>query len=127
MVRCRRTAARFPVWGAGAVMALVMTLLLSLTSVTPTLGLALRSSISVAVRIASLLLWLLLPTLMPFMPRRKPLHIVVGAPLDLGHVANPSREQVMEAHRKYIEALEALYDRHKTKMYGADAGKLGIW
>ena len=89
MVRCRRTAARFPVWGAGAVMALVMTLLLSLTSVTPTLGLALRSSISVAVRIASLLLWLLLPTLMPFMPRRLLVlsSIAIASPVMLSVVA----------------------------------------
>lgn len=47
-------------------------------------------------------------------PRRSPLVGVVGRPLDLGHHPSPTREQVDEAHAKYVRALMDLFDRHKA-------------
>ncbi|KAF4035556.1 Diacylglycerol acyltransferase domain-containing protein [Phytophthora infestans] len=55
-----------------------------------------------------------------FMPRSDvDLITVIGKPLRLPHIDNPSRDEVKENHDKYVEALRDLFDRYKC-VYAAD-------
>jgi hypothetical protein len=64
-----------------------------------------------------------LPAIMPFaplvcIPRREPLHVVVGTPFKIERNPNPTAEDVAAVHRGYMQALKQLYDRNKGKYYG---------
>lgn len=48
------------------------------------------------------------------LPRRHRIDTVIGAPLDLGHIPEPTPEQLSDAHHKYLLHLQALYDAHKA-------------
>lgn len=50
--------------------------------------------------------------LLPLAPRKIPLRIVCGAPLELPKISNPSEEDISTHHARYVAALEALYYRH---------------
>jgi len=54
------------------------------------------------------------------MPFRKPMHAVVGKPIRVEKIENPTDEQLQEMHQKYIDALIALFEEHKQK-YGVPA------
>ncbi|XP_071276096.1 2-acylglycerol O-acyltransferase 2-like isoform X2 [Agelaius tricolor] len=47
------------------------------------------------------------------LPFRRPIHTVVGAPLELPRVPDPSAEQVQLWHRRYRERLRELFEEHK--------------
>jgi 2-acylglycerol O-acyltransferase 2 len=47
------------------------------------------------------------------MPYRHPIVTVVGTPLDLPKLDNPSEEEVNKWHAKYVASLVALYDQYK--------------
>lgn len=47
------------------------------------------------------------------LPWRKPLNIVVGRPIDVERVANPTQEQVLELLDKYIKELYRIWDEWK--------------
>ena len=49
--------------------------------------------------------------------------VVVGPPLVLPKVAQPSKEDVQTWHDKYMEALQALYHRYKVEAYGPELAK----
>lgn len=49
------------------------------------------------------------------LPHRRPIHVVVGEPIQLEKVDNPSREQVAKLHATYVTALQKLYDTHASK------------
>ncbi|KAK3734357.1 hypothetical protein QZH41_016661, partial [Actinostola sp. cb2023] len=51
------------------------------------------------------------------LPHRRPINVVVGAPIDVDKCDNPTREQVQELHDKYEEKLVQLFEDHKCK-YG---------
>ncbi|XP_048191333.1 acyl-CoA wax alcohol acyltransferase 2 [Perognathus longimembris pacificus] len=51
------------------------------------------------------------------LPFALPVTTVVGKPLPLPKIENPSQEMVHKYHQLYIEALRKLFDEHKTK-YG---------
>lgn len=51
------------------------------------------------------------------LPFRKPVNTVVGAPIDVEQVENPTQEQIDELHRNYCTALNDLFETHKLK-YG---------
>ena len=51
------------------------------------------------------------------LPYRRPLTLVVGAPLAVEKVAEPSREQINLLHRRYVSALVALYEEYNP-VYG---------
>ena len=51
--------------------------------------------------------------LMGALPRRKPLHTVIGKPIKIQQVDNPSLEYILEIHKLYVERLQDLYDRWK--------------
>jgi hypothetical protein len=56
----------------------------------------------------------------PILPRSDiPLHTVVGSPLQLPLIADPTNEEVAHWHAKYMEALTELFDTHKERFgYG---------
>ena len=47
------------------------------------------------------------------MPLRLPVHSVVGRPIHLEKVADPSQEQIDEAHARYVEELRRVYEEWK--------------
>lgn len=53
------------------------------------------------------------------------MHVVVGAALQLPHIAQPTNEEVGEWHSKYMDALKSLYDKHRTKHKASE--QLEIW
>lgn len=65
----------------------------------------------------------------PFLPRPAKLHTVVGTPIDLPHIPNPSREHVNYWHKIYMAKMVELYDRYKTTFYGEDGRyrRLELW
>mmetsp|Transcript_13456 Transcript_13456/g.31440 ORF Transcript_13456/g.31440 Transcript_13456/m.31440 type:complete len:356 (-) Transcript_13456:1209-2276(-) len=70
--------------------------------------------------------------LLPLLPKRNPrgLRIVVGDPIELPTIADPTREDVKLWHDKYIAALIRLFDEHKEDYYGPEASKtikLELW
>lgn len=51
-----------------------------------------------------------------FIPHPVRLVAVVGAPIEVEKVAAPTPEQVDALHARYVEALRALFDKHKSRM-----------
>jgi len=45
-------------------------------------------------------------------PHRKPITLVVGAPIGAKQISNPSQEDVEKLHAKYVRHLERLYKEH---------------
>lgn len=52
------------------------------------------------------------------LPHRKPVTVVVGKPIDVQAVPNPTSEQIEELHARFCVALRALYEEHKHKYNG---------
>ncbi|PIO65316.1 diacylglycerol acyltransferase, partial [Teladorsagia circumcincta] len=50
-----------------------------------------------------------------FLPHRRPIDTVVGAPIAVPMVSEPTDEEVDRVHRQYCEALTKLFDQHKTR------------
>jgi diacylglycerol O-acyltransferase-2 len=51
------------------------------------------------------------------LPYRKPITVVVGSPIDVQKIENPTVEDVMEYHAKYVCAIQNLYDKYNP-VYG---------
>jgi hypothetical protein len=51
------------------------------------------------------------------LPRRQPITTVVGAPIEVKHIPNPTKAQVQALHHRYCAALSELFEQHKKK-YG---------
>jgi hypothetical protein len=47
------------------------------------------------------------------LPLRVPIHSVVGKPIHLKMTANPSQEEVDEAHARYVQELTRIHDEWK--------------
>jgi len=56
----------------------------------------------------------------PLTPRRARLVAVVGDPIQLPRVENPSKQQVDDWHRQYVDALQRLYNKYKHAYYRAE-------
>eukprot|EP00756_Hemistasia_phaeocysticola_P012934 Hpha_TRINITY_DN15237_c0_g1::TRINITY_DN15237_c0_g1_i1::g.64406::m.64406 len=57
----------------------------------------------------------------PLLPSDKvPINTVLGAPLQLPHIANPTDKEVAEYHQLYVDALVGLFDRNKARFGCAD-------
>ncbi|XP_003745579.1 2-acylglycerol O-acyltransferase 2 [Galendromus occidentalis] len=54
-----------------------------------------------------------------FIPFRKPIYTVIGAPIHVKKNADPSIEEIQDLHKKYIQALRSLFETHK-KSFGAE-------
>lgn len=50
-------------------------------------------------------------------PNRRPITTVVGTPIPVERVLNPTEEQINDLHSEYIEKLTDLFERNKTKYY----------
>lgn len=48
-------------------------------------------------------------------PRRKPLHLVIGRPIDVPKTPEPSDEMVDEYHQKFMDGLIDLFETNKVK------------
>ena len=49
------------------------------------------------------------------LPYRTPIHTVIGEPIHVDKVEEPTKAQIMELHDRYINALTQLFDEHKDK------------
>lgn len=52
---------------------------------------------------------------MGLLPFRTPLNIVIGKPIELPKIANPSREEVERYHKLYVQGLQEIYDTYKDQ------------
>nr|CDJ92534.1 Diacylglycerol acyltransferase domain containing protein [Haemonchus contortus] len=55
-----------------------------------------------------------------YLPFRKPIDTVVGEPIPVTKVPNPTQEQIDELHEIYVEKLNSLFEEHKQR-YGVPA------
>ena len=58
-------------------------------------------------------------------PHRKPIHVVVGRPIIVEKCEAPTKEQIADLHKQYVEALNQLYTEYNPK-YGNPDIKLVI-
>ena len=56
-------------------------------------------------------------------PRRKKITVVVGKPLEVAKVENPSREEIADLHARYVQAVTDLYQEYNP-IYGDENIKL---
>eukprot|EP00573_Skeletonema_grethae_P002814 CAMPEP_0201689116 /NCGR_PEP_ID=MMETSP0578-20130828/2756_1 /ASSEMBLY_ACC=CAM_ASM_000663 /TAXON_ID=267565 /ORGANISM="Skeletonema grethea, Strain CCMP 1804" /LENGTH=84 /DNA_ID=CAMNT_0048173643 /DNA_START=717 /DNA_END=968 /DNA_ORIENTATION=- len=67
----------------------------------------------------------------PLLPKKGvKIYIVVGKPIILPKLENPTKEDVATWHKKYIGELKRIYDEYKEDAYGADEGKVAkveVW
>jgi len=61
-----------------------------------------------------------------FLPYRKPMNTVIGAPIKTKRIPHPTIEQIDEYHEKYMTALNQLFEKHKTKFGVPKTTKLVI-
>ena len=59
------------------------------------------------------------------LPYRKPIHVVVGAPIQVQKTEYPSKEDIEELHARYVKELTKLYDKYNP-IYGDVKIKLVI-
>ncbi|RMX36834.1 hypothetical protein pdam_00000956 [Pocillopora damicornis] len=60
-----------------------------------------------------------------FLPKRSPINVVVGSPVPVTKIANPTQEEIDQLHAQYLEALTDLYEKNKDKI--GCAGRLRAW
>ena len=58
-------------------------------------------------------------------PHRKPVTVVIGKPVPVPKIPNPTAEDILSMHKKYVEALQELYDTYNP-IYGDKNLKLFI-
>jgi len=49
------------------------------------------------------------------LPHRRPINVVVGAPIDLPKIDKPTQEDIDKYHLQYVNSLEQLYNTHKAE------------
>lgn len=49
------------------------------------------------------------------LPNRRPITVVVGAPINVELVAKPTQQDIDDLHRKYVDAVEELFYKHRDK------------
>ncbi|XP_010270589.1 PREDICTED: diacylglycerol O-acyltransferase 2 [Nelumbo nucifera] len=54
------------------------------------------------------------------LPYRRPMHVVVGRPIELKRIPQPTMEEVNEVHSRFVTALEELFEKHKARVGHAD-------
>ena len=64
--------------------------------------------------------------LAPLLPRRIPLRIVCGKPMELPLISNPTEDDVNHYHAKYVAAIEELYCRHVDSYHDDMSSKYGV-
>ncbi|XP_061265820.1 acyl-CoA wax alcohol acyltransferase 2 [Bos indicus] len=61
-----------------------------------------------------------------FLPYAQPVTTIVGKPLPLPKIENPSKKTVAKYHAIYVDALRQLFDQHKTKFGFSEAQELVV-
>ena len=59
------------------------------------------------------------------LPYRKPINVVVGKPIKVKKIENPTREEIENMHETYVKELQKLYDKYNP-IYGDKSVKLVI-
>merc|ERR1712098_532704 len=59
------------------------------------------------------------------LPYRRPINVVIGQPISVNKVENPTNAEIEELHQKYVDALRKLYEDHNP-VYGDEKVKLII-
>ena len=59
------------------------------------------------------------------LPYRKPINVVVGNPVKVKQIENPTREEIEKMHEIYVKELQKLYDKYNP-IYGDKNVKLVI-
>ncbi|XP_011030707.1 PREDICTED: diacylglycerol O-acyltransferase 2-like [Populus euphratica] len=54
------------------------------------------------------------------LPFQRPMHIVVGRPIELKQNLQPTVEELAEVHGQFVAALEDLFKRHRARVGFAD-------
>jgi 2-acylglycerol O-acyltransferase 2 len=49
------------------------------------------------------------------LPYRRPINVVVGKPIDLPKIANPTEEDVKMWHERYLEGIRDIWDNYKQR------------
>lgn len=57
------------------------------------------------------------------LPYRKPINVVVGAPIKINQISNPSKEEIEKTHQHYMRELQKLYNKY-NQIYGDERVKL---
>ena len=64
----------------------------------------------------------------PLVPRRVPMKIVVGPPINLPHIINPTQKEIDKAHDRYVRAVQELYYRgRKGTQAEVEKRRLEVW
>jgi 2-acylglycerol O-acyltransferase 2 len=50
-----------------------------------------------------------------FMPWRRPINTVIGAPIEVPHILEPTKEEIIHWHEIYLKHLTDLFNDHKEK------------
>jgi len=58
-----------------------------------------------------------IPLVSNLVPYRRPITTVIGEALDVPHKPDPTLEDIMEVHHRYVGALQQLYDDYKNILY----------
>lgn len=69
-------------------------------------------NIARSLKTIQLIFWGVLGSPIPF---KNPLYVVVGRPIQVKKISEPTREQVARVHSEFLEALQDLFERHKTQ------------
>ena len=67
----------------------------------------------------------ILQTRFGLLPYRKPIHVVVGNPIEVKRIENPTREDIENMHATYVKELQKLYEKYNP-IYGDKSVKLVI-
>nr|ANN46863.1 diacylglycerol O acyltransferase 2A [Cuphea avigera var. pulcherrima] len=65
------------------------------------------------IKFSPIFFWGLFRSPVPF---QHPIHIVVGKPIQVKRTSNPTAEEVDELHKKFVDAIEDLFERHKEEV-----------
>ncbi|KEH40833.1 diacylglycerol O-acyltransferase 2D [Medicago truncatula] len=69
-------------------------------------------NIARSLKTIQLIFWGVLGSPIPF---KNPLYVAVGRPIQVEKILEPTREQVAKVHSEFLEALQDLFERHKTQ------------